>query len=58
MRDARLMARDIDALTSSTLKHLRDRWWDASFTAFLRDALMPQAGERILDVGCGEGTPS
>ena len=26
------MARDIDALTSFTLKHLRDRWWDASFT--------------------------
>jgi SAM-dependent methyltransferase len=53
---ARLMARDIDALTSFTLKHLRDRWWDASFTAFLQDALSPQAGERVLDVGCGAGT--
>ena len=50
------MARDIDALTSFTLKHLRDRWWDASFTAFLQDALLPQAGERVLDVGCGAGT--
>jgi ubiquinone/menaquinone biosynthesis C-methylase UbiE len=48
--------RDIDALTSFTLKHLRDRWWDASFTAFLQDALLPQAGERVLDVGCGTGT--
>ena len=53
---ARLMPRDIDALTSFTLKHLRDRWWDASFTAFLQDALLPQAGERVLDVGCGAGT--
>ena len=34
------MARDIDALTSFTLKHLRDRWWDASFTAFLQDCLL------------------
>ena len=39
------MARDIDALTSFTLKHLRDRWWDASFTAFLQEALQPQPGE-------------
>jgi hypothetical protein len=54
--DPRLMPRDIDALTSFTLKHLRDRWWDASFTAFLQDALLPQAGERVLDVGCGAGT--
>jgi SAM-dependent methyltransferase len=50
------MARDVDILTSFTLKHLRDRWWDAAFTAFLRDALLPQAGERILDIGCGAGT--
>jgi SAM-dependent methyltransferase len=50
------MPRDIDALTSFTLKHLRDRWWDASFTAFLQEALLPQAGERVLDVGCGAGT--
>jgi SAM-dependent methyltransferase len=50
------MPRDIDALTSFTLKHLRDRWWDASFTAFLQEALVPQAGERVLDVGCGAGT--
>lgn len=50
------MPRDIDALTSFTLKHLRDRWWDASFTAFLQEALLPQPGERVLDVGCGAGT--
>jgi SAM-dependent methyltransferase len=50
------MPRDIDALTSFTLKHLRDRWWDAAFTAFLQDALMPRPGERVLDIGCGAGT--
>jgi SAM-dependent methyltransferase len=50
------MSRDIDALTSSTLKHLRERWWDADFTEFLRETLRPQAGDRILDVGCGVGT--
>jgi SAM-dependent methyltransferase len=50
------VARDIDFLTSFTLKHLRDRWWDAAFTEFLRDAMRPQPGERVLDVGCGAGT--
>ena len=50
------MSRDIDALTSSTLKHLRERWWDADFTGFLRETLQPRAGDRILDVGCGVGT--
>jgi 2-polyprenyl-3-methyl-5-hydroxy-6-metoxy-1,4-benzoquinol methylase len=47
--------REIDALTSATLKHLRDRWWDAAFTTFLQDTLQPRAGNRILDVGCGTG---
>lgn len=50
------MPRDVDGLTSATLKHLRERWWDASFTNFLRDNLHPRAGNRILDVGCGTGT--
>src|SRR6185436_9384980 len=50
------VSRDIDALTSSTLKHLRERWWSAEFTEFLRETLVPHAGDRILDVGCGVGT--
>lgn len=50
------MPRDIDALTSAALKHLRERWWDPEFTSFLRDTLRPRAGNRILDVGCGVGT--
>ena len=50
------MSRDIDALTSSTLKHLRERWWNPEFAAFLRETLDPRPGERILDVGCGVGT--
>jgi SAM-dependent methyltransferase len=50
------MSRDIDALTSSTLKHLRERWWNPDFTEFLRETLDPRPGERILDVGCGVGT--
>jgi SAM-dependent methyltransferase len=51
-----VLSRDIDALTSSTLKHLRERWWNADFTEFLRETLQPRAGDRILDVGCGVGT--
>ncbi|NOT26843.1 MAG: methyltransferase domain-containing protein [Acidobacteria bacterium] len=46
----------IDALTSPTLKHLRARWWDDNFTEFLVETLRPRPGNRILDVGCGEGT--
>lgn len=49
------MIRDIDILTSATLKYLRERWWNDSFTAFLAETLRPRAGNRILDVGCGEG---
>jgi len=55
VREDRL-SRDIDALTASTLKHLRERWWNAEFTEFLRETLQPHAGDRILDVGCGVGT--
>lgn len=50
------MTREVDALTSSTLKHLRDRWWDDIFTGFMKDTVQPRAGQLILDVGCGTGT--
>jgi SAM-dependent methyltransferase len=50
------MIREIDALASSTLKHLRDHWWDDAFTAFLEDTLKPKPGNRILNVGSGSGT--
>jgi SAM-dependent methyltransferase len=49
------MSREIDALTSSTLRHLRDRWWNDAFTGFLEETLRPRPGKRILDVGCGTG---
>ncbi len=50
------MPGDIDALTASTLKHLRERWWDDSFAKFLAEVLQPRPGCRLLDVGCGRGT--
>ena len=50
------MSRDVDVLTSSTLKHLRERWWNADFREFLCETLQPRAGDRVLDVGCGVGT--
>jgi SAM-dependent methyltransferase len=50
------MSRDLDALTSSTLKHLRDHWWNDAFTGFLEETLRPRPGNRILHVGCGTGT--
>ena len=50
------MHADLDALASATLKHVRERWWNDEFTEFLAETLRPRAGNRILDVGCGEGT--
>ena len=50
------MTRDLDALTSPTLKHLREHWWNDAFTVFLQETLRPRPGNRILDVGCGTGT--
>jgi SAM-dependent methyltransferase len=49
------MPRELDSLTSLTLKHLREQWWTQAFTEFLVDTLKPRAGKRILDVGCGTG---
>jgi SAM-dependent methyltransferase len=46
----------IDILASPTLKHLRTRWWNDDFTEFLAETLRPRPGNRILDIGCGEGT--
>jgi len=45
----------IDGLASGTIKHLREAWWDEDFTEFLAETLRPRPGNRILDVGCGEG---
>ena len=50
------MALEIDALTSSTLRHLREQWWNDTFTSFLEESLRPRPGKRILHVGCGNGT--
>lgn len=49
------MYSSVDALTSPTLKHLREQWWDDEFTAFLAETLRPRPGTRILDVGSGQG---
>lgn len=50
------MVASIDALTSPTLTSLREGWWNDDFTEFLVETLRPRPGNRILDVGCGEGT--
>src|SRR4029434_6966244 len=49
------MTAPIDGFKSATLKDLRERWWPDAFTEFLAETLRPRAGNRILDVGCGEG---
>ncbi len=55
-RQGSAMTPHVDALTAATLKNLREQWWNDDFSTFLRDALRPRPGNRILDVGCGEGT--
>ena len=56
------MSRDIDALTSSTLKHLRERWWNPEFTEFLRETLAEgrqptkEMQRRAADVGIKDRT--
>ena len=49
------MTASIDGFCSATLKHLREDWWTDDFTEFLAETLRPRPGNRILDVGCGEG---
>jgi SAM-dependent methyltransferase len=49
------VTRDIDVLTAPGLKHLRDRWWDAEFDAFVIDTLQPRPGDWVLEVGAGAG---
>ena len=34
----------VDALTSPTLKNLREHWWDDAFTEFLAETLRPRPG--------------
>jgi SAM-dependent methyltransferase len=49
------MPAPIDGFKLATLKHLRERWWTDEFTEFVAETLRPRSGNRILDVGCGEG---
>jgi SAM-dependent methyltransferase len=49
------VARDIDILTAPGLKHLRDRWWDGAFDAFVTDTVQPRPGDWVLEVGAGAG---
>lgn len=49
------MTAPIDGFRSATIKHLREGWWTDEFTEFLAETLRPRPGNRILDVGCGEG---
>ena len=49
------MTAPIDGFKSATLKDLRERWWTDDFTEFLAETLRPRPGNRILDVGCGQG---
>ena len=49
------MSRDIDALTSYTLKHLRDRWWSMRWTHWVGSHLRCDPGGRLVHVGCGNG---
>ena len=50
-----MAAPPVDAFVAPTLKNVREGWWSAEFTEFLVETLQPRPGNRILDVGCGEG---
>ncbi len=49
------MSREIDALTSYTLKHLRDRWWTPAWSAWVNSHLHCEPGDRLAHIGCGNG---
>lgn len=49
------MSREIDALTSFTLKHLRDRWWTPAWSAWVNSHLHCGPGDRLAHIGCGNG---
>ncbi len=49
------MSREIDVLTSFTLKHLRDRWWTPTWARWVQGHLDCGPGDRLAHVGCGNG---
>ena len=49
------MSREIDVLTSFTLKHLRDRWWTPTWARWVHGHLDCGPGDRLAHIGCGNG---
>jgi len=43
------VSRELDALTGSTLKYLRERWWDDSFTGVLAEEAAV-AGRELVEI--------